>query len=263
MNNFIDCSGKLNAKEIKIGVIGLGYVGLPLALAFAEIYDVIGFDLNKERVKGLKNGFDKNQDITKNDFLEKNILFTNSEKYLRDVNFFVISVPTPVDDNKVPNLEYLIKASSLVSKYVNKGDFIIYESTVFPGATESVCLPIIIKETNFKLNTDFFLGYSPERINPGDKKTIKNIVKVTSGSCPKAAEVIDKIYSSIIDAGTYKAESIKVAEAAKVIENIQRDVNIALFNELAQIFNQLEIDSNNVLKPHPQNGIFIIINQVL
>tara|TARA_B100000886_G_scaffold340525_1_gene310833 strand:+ start:2844 stop:4142 length:1299 start_codon:yes stop_codon:yes gene_type:complete len=249
LNNYKYISGKSNTKDIKIGVVGLGYVGLPLALAFAKIFNVIGFDLNKERIKGLRNGFDKNNDINKTDFLEKDIFFTDSEKHLRDVNFFVISVPTPVDDNKVPNLDYLIKASKLVSKYLNKGDFIIYESTVYPGATESICLPIILKETSLQLNTDFYLGYSPERINPGDKsKTIDQIVKVTSGSCPEAADYIDAVYKSIIKAGTLKASSIKVAEAAKVIENIQRDVNIALFNELAQIFNKLGIDSKDVFQ---------------
>ncbi len=227
----------------------MGYVGLPLALTFASKYKVIGFDLQKKRINELQNNFDRNKDIESYNLSNKNISYTSNEKKLLEVNVFIIAVPTPVDINNKPDFSCLINATKLVSNYLQKNSVIIYESTVYPGATEEICLPLILRKSNLTLNRDFFLGYSPERINPGDKeKTVSDIIKVTSGSNEESAEFIDNLYSSVIKAGTYKADSIKVAEAAKVIENIQRDVNIALFNELAKIFNNINIDSNDVFK---------------
>lgn len=240
---------EFKTNNLKIGVIGLGYVGLPLAHAFAEKYTVIGYDLNENRIEELKCGIDRNNDIDKSFFKKRKIIYTSSELLLKDINFFVVSVPTPVDDENQPNFEYIISASKLVAKYLKKGDYVVYESTVYPGATEEVCLPILLNNSQLIINKDFYLGYSPERINPGDKnKKIEDIVKITSGSCENSAEFIDKVYSSVIKAGTYKAVSIKVAEAAKVIENIQRDVNIALFNEFSKIFYKIDIDSKDVFQ---------------
>jgi UDP-N-acetyl-D-galactosamine dehydrogenase len=242
---------------MSVCIVGLGYVGLPLAVAFAEKYKVIGFDINSKRVNALKEGFDEtleisNQELTavliENSNENKGLLITTDESNLKSANFYIITVPTPVDEFNVPDLTPLEKASALVGKYLQKGDIVVYESTVFPGCTEEVCIPILENVSGLKFNEDFFAGYSPERINPGDKKrTVKNILKITSGSTPIAASTIDELYKSVIIAGTYKAPSIKVAEAAKVIENSQRDINIAFVNELSKIFNLLEIDTREVL----------------
>ncbi len=248
-------------KKIKIGIIGLGYVGLPLAVEFGKKYPVIGFDINVDRVKELKLFNDSTLEV-ENSLLKEvcvneiNILnnhdglfITKDKDELLDCNFYIITVPTPVDGSKRPVLKPLIKASETVASLIKKGDYIIYESTVYPGATEEVCLPILEKISKLRLNKDIYLGYSPERINPGDKKhTVTKIKKVTSGSSKKAAEFIDLVYSSIITAGTYSASSIKVAEAAKVIENSQRDINIAFVNELSKIFSLMNIDTTEVLK---------------
>ncbi len=234
--------------NLYIAVIGLGYVGLPLALAFAEKYKVIGFDLISKRINELKSKVDRNCEIDKNELDNKNIKFTANEKDLENVNIFIVTVPTPVDKNNKPDFTCLIDATKLVSKYISKNGYVIYESTVYPGATEEICVPIISEISKLNFNTDFFVGYSPERVNPGDKtKTLKDIIKLTSGSSPEAANFVDELYSSIISAGTFKVKSIKLAEAAKLIENIQRDVNIALVNELSKIFFRLGIDTNEVI----------------
>tara|TARA_B100000401_G_scaffold434513_1_gene374760 strand:- start:83 stop:1381 length:1299 start_codon:yes stop_codon:yes gene_type:complete len=248
-------------KNIKIGIIGLGYVGLPLAVEFAKKYHVVGFDINFQRVKELEDGEDNtlevdsnllNQVISRNfnDLQYNNgLLVSNDPIDLNSCNFFIITVPTPVDQNKIPILTPLIKASETVGKLLKKGDYVVYESTVYPGATEEDCLPILENLSGLKLNEDFYLGYSPERINPGDKEhTITKIKKVTSGSTPEAGKIIDNLYKSIITAGTHLAPSIKVAEAAKVIENSQRDINIAFVNELSKIFSVMDIDTHSVLE---------------
>lgn len=233
----------------KIAIIGLGYVGLPLAVGFSKKYDVIGFDLDLKRIEELKNNFDKTNEVSRSSLASlNNIVFTNNQEELVDAKQFIITVPTPIDKNNKPDLSFLIGASQTVSKYIKVGSHIVFESTVFPGATEEICLPILEKGTKLRFNEDFFIGYSPERINPGDKKhQLENIVKVTSGSNELSAMFIDDMYSSIISAGTFKAPSIKVAEAAKVIENTQRDLNIALINELSLIFKKLGIDTKDVL----------------
>lgn len=243
----------------KIAIIGLGYVGLPLALAFSKYFKVVGFDNNKKRISDLLNGLDVTNELSKAELKKlKKIKLSSDKKCLKTCNIYIITVPTPIDKLKKPDLKYLISASTTVGKCVSKGDIIIYESTVYPGATEGDCIPILEKYSSLKFNHDFFCGYSPERINPGDKKNnLKNIKKITSGSTPKTAEFIDKLYLKIIDAGTYKASSIKIAEAAKVIENIQRDVNIALINELSIIFNALEIDTEEVLNAAASKWNFI------
>jgi UDP-N-acetyl-D-glucosamine/UDP-N-acetyl-D-galactosamine dehydrogenase len=236
-------------KDIKVGIIGLGYVGLPLALEFAKNRKVIGFDIKKKRIKELNSGIDKNLESSKEELENsKNLNFTNSEDDLKYANCFIITVPTPIDELKKPDLQSLLQASEMIGKIIKKGDLIIYESTVYPGCTEEVCVPILEKFSNLKFNQDFFCGYSPERINPGDKKhTISNIKKITSGSTPEILDLVDSLYNEIISAGTHKASSIKVAEAAKVIENTQRDINIALINELSMIFSKLNIDTKEVL----------------
>lgn len=233
-----------------IAVIGLGYVGLPLAIEFSKKYPVVGFDIDDERITQLLNGEDKTLEVTKKQLsLAKSISFSSRKNDLKEPNIYIITVPTPIDDNKQPDLTPLINASKMVGSYLKKNDLVIYESTVYPGATEEVCVPILEKESGFVYNKDFYAGYSPERINPGDKEhSVTNIVKVTSGSNITTAELVDSLYSSIITAGTFKASSIKVAEAAKVIENTQRDVNIALINELSIIFNRLGIDTLEVLE---------------
>ena len=232
----------------KLCIIGLGYVGLPLAVEFAKKYEVTGFDINKIRVNELKNNIDKTLELKSDDIKNaKNLSFTN--EISKDANIYIITVPTPVDKNKNPNLVPLIQASKSVAKVLKKDDIVVYESTVYPGAVEEKLVPILEDNSKLKFNKDFFCAYSPERINPGDKKhTLTNIIKITSGSNEKTANKIDKLYKSIIKAGTYKAPNIKTAEAAKVIENTQRDINIAFINELAQIFNKLEIDTSEVLK---------------
>ena len=236
-------------KDIKLGIIGLGYVGLPLALEFSKNRKVIGFDLKKNRIEELNSGIDKNLESSKEEIQNsKQLNFTNNVEDLKYANCFIVTVPTPINELKKPDLQPLLQASEMIGKIIKKGDLIIYESTVYPGCTEEVCVPILEKFSNLKFNLDFFCGYSPERINPGDKKhTISNIKKITSGSTPKILDLIDNLYNEIIIAGTHKASSIKVAEAAKVIENTQRDINIALINELSMIFSKLNIDTKEVL----------------
>ncbi len=241
----------------KIAIIGMGYVGLPLAAAFATKYKVTGFDINSKRVAELKKGIDNTLEVSEeqlksvliNDFDKKGLSLTDNLQDIADAQIYIVTVPTPIDKHKIPDLTPLYKASESVGKVLKKGDIVIYESTVFPGATEEECVPILEKESGLKFNEDFYAGYSPERINPGDKKhTVTKILKVTSGSTPEIAEEIDQLYKSIITAGTHKASSIKVAEAAKVIENAQRDINIAFVNELSKIFRLLDIDTIEVLE---------------
>jgi len=233
----------------KIAVIGLGYVGLPLALEFAKLKYVVGFDINLSRVEELKGGRDSTLEVDPSSLIDPvNLVFTDEIADLECCNVFIITVPTPVDGNKQPNLGPLEHASRLVGEVIKKGAVVIYESTVYPGATEEICIPIIEASSSLEFNVDFYVGYSPERINPGDKAhRLPDIVKVTSGSTPDAARFVDSLYSLIISAGTFRASSIMVAEAAKVIENTQRDINIALINELAMIFNRLDIDTEEVL----------------
>ena len=235
----------------KIAIIGLGYVGLPLAVEFSKKYKVVGFDIYKNRIDDLKKCNDKTLEVSSEKLKEaisNSIKFSSTIEDIKRCNIFIVTVPTPIDKNKRPDLIPLLKASQTIAKVLKKDDIVIYESTVYPGATEEDCVPIL-EESGLKFNSDFYCGYSPERINPGDKKhTITKILKVISGSTPKIAKIVDDLYSSIIEAGTYMASSIKVAEAAKVIENSQRDINIAFVNELAIIFNKLGIDTNEVLK---------------
>jgi UDP-N-acetyl-D-glucosamine/UDP-N-acetyl-D-galactosamine dehydrogenase len=237
-------------KEPKIAVIGLGYVGLPLAVEFGKQYQTIGFDINTQRIKELTSHFDRTLEVDEKGLQSAQYLTYASEvTQIADCTFFVITVPTPVDKYNKPDLTPLVKASETVGKVLKKGDIVVYESTVYPGATEEVCVPVLERVSGLQFNTDFYCGYSPERINPGDKEhTVAKILKVTSGSTPEIAEKVDAVYRSIITAGTFKASSIKVAEAAKVIENSQRDINIAFVNELAKIFSLLNIDTNEVLE---------------
>ncbi|HRK53721.1 MAG TPA: nucleotide sugar dehydrogenase [Cyclobacteriaceae bacterium] len=234
----------------KIGIIGLGYVGLPLAVEFGKIIEVVGFDIDQGRIDELKNGFDRTREVESDELKEATKLsFSSSMKDLAEVNYFIVTVPTPVDEFKKPDLRPVESASRTVGKMLKKGDVAIFESTVFPGCTEEICVPILEKESGLKFNVDFFCGYSPERINPGDKQhRVTTIKKVTSGSTPEIAEKVDQLYKKIIVAGTHKASSIKVAEAAKVIENSQRDLNIAFVNELALIFERVGIDTHEVLE---------------
>ena len=236
-------------KNKKIALIGLGYVGLPLAVEFGKKRDVTGFDINKDRIELLKKHIDPTLEITKKEFTEATYLnFTSNVDDLKDCNIFIVTVPTPIDKHKRPDLTALEKSSETVGSILKKGDIVIYESTVYPGATEEICVPILEKKSGLIFNKEFYCGYSPERINPGDKKhRLADIKKVTSGSTPEIALEVDRLYQEIIIAGTHKAESIKVAEAAKVIENTQRDLNIALINELALIFKKLDIDTEAVL----------------
>ena len=239
-------------KEIKIAVIGLGYVGLPLARLFSTKYPTVGFDLNPARVNELMSGHDSTLEVA-DELLQEAIntygLVCSSEiEDIRDCNFYVVAVPTPVDENHNPDLRPLYGASETIGKVIAKGDIVVYESTVYPGVTEEECIPVVENVSGLKFNTDFFAGYSPERINPGDKvHTVENIMKVTSGSTPEIGKIVDEVYASVIKAGTHLAPTIKVAEAAKVIENAQRDINIAFVNELSKIFNRLEIDTQDVL----------------
>jgi len=237
----------------KIAIVGLGYVGLPLAVEFGKIYKTIGFDINSQRVKELKNAIDVTHEIESDDLRKVlsngNFSVTTDKNEISECNIYIVTVPTPIDKYNRPDLTPLFKASETVGTVLKKGDIVIYESTVYPGATEEECVPVLEMFSSLKFNQDFFVGYSPERINPGDKKhTVTKILKITSGSTSESAEYIDKLYKSIISAGTFKANSIKVAEAAKVIENSQRDINIAFINELAKIFNLLGIDTNEVIE---------------
>ncbi len=240
----------ISLAQTRIAVIGLGYVGLPLAVEFGRKYPTKGFDLKTERVAELHNSVDSTLEVEAEELrLAHHLSYTSRAEDLGDCNVYIIAVPTPIDNAKRPDLGYLESASETVGALLKGGDYVIYESTVYPGATEEVCIPILEKESGLRLNDDFFCGYSPERINPGDREhRLPDIVKVTSGSTPEAAEFIDLLYRSIITAGTFKASSIKVAEAAKVIENTQRDVNIALVNELSLIFNKLSINTAEVLE---------------
>ncbi|MGA2841383.1 MAG: Vi polysaccharide biosynthesis UDP-N-acetylglucosamine C-6 dehydrogenase TviB [Steroidobacteraceae bacterium] len=240
----------LSLRNCRVGVVGLGYVGLPLAIEFGKHFVTIGFDIKRERISELRAGRDSTLEIDKNDFrAAENLKFTFQAKDLKNCTVFVVTVPTPIDEYKRPDLTPLIGASEIVATVLKKGDVVIYESTVYPGCTEEICVPILERGSGLKFNENFFVGYSPERINPGDKEhKLTTIRKVTSGSSPDAAKFVDKLYASIITAGTYRASSIRVAEAAKVIENTQRDVNIALINELALIFKRLGIDTEEVLR---------------
>ena len=240
----------IEKKKIVIGVVGLGYTGLPLALQFGKYFNTLGFDINSKKIKDLNNLIDTTNETHVNDikkFLKKN-KFTSNEKDLSKVNIYIVAVPTPVSQKKTPDLSLLKSASNIIGKYLNKNDIVIYESTVYPGCTEDVCVKILENKSNLNLNKDFYCGYSPERINPGDKKRkIDTIIKITSGSNQKSAVFIDNLYKKIIKAGTYKAKDIKTAESAKVIENIQRDLNIALVNELSMIFRKMGISTEDVL----------------
>ncbi len=240
----------LQLSELKIAIIGLGYVGLPLAVEFGKHVSVVGFDIHQKRIDELKNGQDHTLEVTPEELKQSiHLSYTTDLQQLSDCNFFIVTVPTPIDEYKQPDLSPLVKASESIAKVLKKDDIVVYESTVYPGATEEVCIPVLEKKSGLKFNQDFYAGYSPERINPGDKlHRVTNILKITSGSTPEIAEFIDQVYNLIIEAGTHKATSIKVAEAAKVIENTQRDVNIALINELAIIFNKMGIDTEAVLQ---------------
>ena len=252
-------------KNIKIAVIGLGYVGLPLARLFSTKFETIGFDLNKFRVDEINSGHDSTLEV-KDELLKDAInnhgfrCTTNIED-LKDFNFYIVAVPTPVDENNRPNLTPLIKASETVGKVISKNDIVVYESTVYPGVTEEECIPVVEKVSGLRFNVDFFAGYSPERINPGDKlHTVEKIKKVTSGSTPEIADIVDEVYNTVLINGTHKAPSIKVAEASKIIENSQRDVNIAFMNELAKIFNAMEIDTHDVIEAASSKWNFIKLN---
>lgn len=254
----------MNIENIHIAVIGLGYVGLPLAGLFSTKYNTIGYDCNEQRVKQLNNAKDENNDIDPENLkkaLESGLRFTDRVEDIRDCNFYVVSVPTPVDACNRVDLKCLLDATTMIGGLIKKNDIVVYESTVYPGMTEEECIPVIEKISSLRYNKDFFAGYSPERINPGDKqRTVQNIQKVTSGSTPEIADYIDKVYSSVLKVPTYKAPSIKVAEAAKIIENTQRDVNIAFMNELAKIFNVMGIDTNDVLQAASSKWNFVSLH---
>jgi UDP-N-acetyl-D-galactosamine dehydrogenase len=239
-------------KDIKICVVGLGYVGLPLAHAFSAKYDVIGLDISRERISELNSGFDRTLELSEEqvkESLANGMQFTSMIGDAKECNIYIVTVPTPIDNENEPDLTPLIKSSQAVGTVLKPNDIVIYESTVYPGVTEEICVPELEKTSGLKFNQDFYCGYSPERINPGDKEhTVTKILKITSGSTPEIAQKVDKLYDSIIEAGTHLAPTIKVAEAAKVIENTQRDVNIALMNELAMIFDMMDIDTNAVLE---------------
>lgn len=247
--------------DIKIAVIGLGYVGLPLARLFSTKYPTIGFDMNANRVNALMEGHDSTLEVTDEllqTAIKNGLECTTDIERLKDCNFYIVAVPTPVDSNNHPDLTPLLSASSTVGRVISKGDIVVYESTVYPGVTEEECIPVIEKTSNLIFNKDFYAGYSPERINPGDKEhTVEKIKKVTSGSTPEVADIVDKIYNSVLQNGTHKASSIKVAEASKIIENSQRDINIAFMNELAKIFNAMGIDTNEVIEAAASKWNFI------
>ena len=246
---------------MKIAIIGLGYVGLPLAHAFSKKYEVIGLDIDQSRINELSNGFDRTLELDEyqlKESIENKMFFTSKIEDTKDCDVYIVTVPTPIDNDNEPDLTPLVKSSQSVAKVLKKDNIVIYESTVYPGVTEDICVPELEKGSGLKFNQDFFCGYSPERINPGDKEhTVTKILKITSGSTPEIAQKVDKLYASIIIAGTHLAPSIKVAEAAKVIENTQRDVNIALMNELAMIFDMMDIDTNAVLEAAATKWNFI------
>jgi UDP-N-acetyl-D-glucosamine/UDP-N-acetyl-D-galactosamine dehydrogenase len=240
---------KLINKEAKLAVIGLGYVGLPIALEFARKIQVVGFDINEERVELMRNNIDPSNELDASEFEERDIKFTTKIEDLSDVQFFVVAVPTPIDGANLPNLSPLLGASRTVGKALKKGDYVVFESTVYPGCTEEDCIPVLEEVSGLKFREDFMVGYSPERINPGDKEhTLQNVIKVVSGCCDDSLDNIAKTYELVVKAGVHKASSIKVAEAAKIIENTQRDVNIALINELSIIFNKLGVNTFDVLE---------------
>ena len=251
-------------REIKIAVIGLGYVGLPLARLFSTKYKTIGFDMNQDRVNALMAGHDVTLEVSDEllqEALRNGFVCTTDLEELRNCNFYVVAVPTPVDANNRPDLAPLIGASTTVGKVISKGDIVVYESTVYPGVTEEECLPVVENVSGLKFNTDFYAGYSPERINPGDKEhTVEKIKKVTSGSTPEIADIVDAIYNSVLTNGTHKAPSIRVAEASKIIENSQRDVNIAFMNELAKIFTAMGIDTHDAIEAASSKWNFIKLN---
>lgn len=250
--------------EIKIAVIGLGYVGLPLARLFSTKYETIGFDMNQARVDALMSGHDATMEVNDKllqEAIKNGFKCTTNIAEIQNCNFYIVAVPTPVDDNNRPDLKPLWGASETVGKVISKGDIVVYESTVYPGVTEEECLPVVERVSGLKYNIDFFAGYSPERINPGDKEhTVEKIKKVTSGSTPEIAEIVDRVYNSVLVNGTHKAPSIKVAEASKIIENSQRDVNIAFMNELAKIFNAMGIDTHDVIEAASTKWNFIKLN---
>lgn len=236
-------------KKKKIGVVGLGYVGLPIALEFAKNVSVIGFDINSRRVEMMRNNIDPSGELEASDFEGCDITFTDSEDVLREASFYIVAVPTPIDEHKLPDLKPLLGASETIGKVLSKGDYVVYESTVYPGCTEEDCIPVLEKVSGLKFMDDFKVGYSPERINPGDKEhTLAKIIKVAAGCDAESSDLIAKIYEIVVKAGVHRASSIKVAEAAKIIENTQRDVNIALMNELSMIFNKLGINTYEVLE---------------
>jgi UDP-N-acetyl-D-galactosamine dehydrogenase len=240
---------KIIKKEAKVALIGLGYVGLPIALAFAKKVKVIGFDIHEKRVDMMKKGIDPSNELPKSEFKNSDIVFTHKLEELKKANFYIVAVPTPIDEHNLPDLKPLIAASTTVGKVLKKGDYVVYESTVYPGCTEEDCIPVLEKVSGLKYIRDFKVGYSPERINPGDKEhTITKILKVVSGCDKESLENIAKVYEIIVEPGTHRASSIKVAEAAKIIENTQRDVNIALMNELSIIFNKMGINTYEVLE---------------
>lgn len=249
----------MEMENTKIAILGLGYVGLPLAVAFSKHFPTIGFDIKANRIEELKNGQDSTREVSSDELAAaKKLMFSCDESDLKSANVMIVTVPTPIDNHRQPDLTPLIKASEMLGRAVNEGDVIIYESTVYPGATEEVCIPVVEKTSGLIFNKDFYAGYSPERINPGDKqRPVTKIMKVTSGSTPEAADFIDNLYGVIIEAGTHKASSIKVAEASKIIENTQRDVNIALINELAMIFSHLGINTNDVIEAAATKWNFI------
>ncbi|BDZ39227.1 nucleotide sugar dehydrogenase [Microbacterium suwonense] len=239
----------MNLDDMKLAVVGLGYVGLPLAVEFGKHRRVIGYDINDRRIAELRAGNDRTLEVDDAELASTNIEFTSDESALEAANVYIVTTPTPIDAHKRPDLGPVLSATTAIARHLSVGDVVIYESTVYPGATEEECVPVLEATSGLKFNTDFFVGYSPERINPGDKEhRVKNIVKVTSGSTPEAADFVDALYRTVVAVGTHRASSIKVAEAAKVIENTQRDVNIALINELAILFNRLGIDTESVLQ---------------
>ncbi|CAH1043977.1 nucleotide sugar dehydrogenase [Halomonas sp. TD01] len=249
----------MQMENTKIAILGLGYVGLPLAVAFSKYFPTIGFDIKKTRIEELMQGKDNTREVSEAELAAApNLAFSCNEEDLKAANVLIVTVPTPIDDHRQPDLTPLVKASEMLGRVINKGDVVIYESTVYPGATEEECIPVVEKVSGLVFNQDFYAGYSPERINPGDKeRPVTKIMKVTSGSTPEIADFVDQLYGTIIEAGTHKASSIKVAEASKIIENTQRDVNIALINELAMIFSHLGIDTNDVIEAAATKWNFI------
>lgn len=249
----------MKLENTTIAVLGLGYVGLPLAVEFSKKYNTIGFDIKRSRIDMLKDGMDDTLEVSSGELkAASNLVFSCNEEDIKAANVYIVTVPTPIDDHRQPDLTPLIKASELLGRVISQGDIVIYESTVYPGATEEDCIPVIEQVSGLTFNKDFFAGYSPERINPGDKeRPVTKIMKVTSGSTPEVADFVDSLYASIITAGTFKASSIKVAEASKIIENTQRDVNIALINELSMIFSQMGIDTHDVIEAAATKWNFI------